>query len=70
MAMNARASENYLAISCSATLMNLTEFNAPLALKDPVFCKFSALKNAFRPINLSNVELHNDTIISVDLLEK
>ena len=39
--------------------MNLTEFNAPLALKDPVFCKFSALKNAFRPINLSNVEFVN-----------
>jgi len=35
----------------------LTELSAPLALKDPVFCRFSDLKNAFLPIKLLKVVL-------------
>lgn len=42
---------------CVITTYILTEFSAPLALKDPVFCKFSHLKNASLPINLLKVEL-------------
>lgn len=35
----------------------LAAFNAPLALKDPVFCRFSALKKTFLPTIESRVEL-------------
>lgn len=35
----------------------LAAFNAPLALKEPVFCRFSALKNTFLPTIESRVEL-------------